>query len=313
MAIDSLQELPALPDTTAREEWRPIRGCRGVYEVSNLGRVRSVDRVVGKRHWKGRVLKTAPNSKGYRCIQLYRDGGQIWCSVHVLAYEAFFGPVPAGLEVCHENGRRDDNRVGNLRVDTPKGNNADKLRHGTAQRGERHGGHRVTAEAVRAMRAEAAAGATAAELARKRRISHTQAAAIIKRKSWGWLDSGSPAPGGSAPAAQPFSHEQEALMLVLTRQVEQRIVIDFSSVTDEEMAALRAGWRIIEIVPVEVRTNGGIRIGTDAPPSVQVHRREIYDEIRSGELVPLNDAMGSGVAALRAIRQARAGRRGGRR
>lgn len=102
-------------------------------------------------------------------------------------------------------------------------------------------------------------------------------------------------------------------MLVLTRQVEQRIVIDFSSVTDEEMAALRAGWRIIEIVPVEVRTNGGIRIGTDAPPSVQVHRREIYDEIRSGELVPLNDAMGSGVAALRAIRQARAGRRGGRR
>jgi carbon storage regulator CsrA len=64
-------------------------------------------------------------------------------------------------------------------------------------------------------------------------------------------------------------------MLVLTRRREQTIYLDFSSMTDAELLALRSNAPI-SVSVVDVRGDK-IRLGFDAPPSVKIDRKEIYD------------------------------------
>jgi len=59
--------------------------------------------------------------------------------VHHLILITFVGPQPQGLEACHFDGDASNNSVENLRWDTHSGNELDKIRHGTHNRGERHG------------------------------------------------------------------------------------------------------------------------------------------------------------------------------
>lgn len=119
-----------------REEWRPIAGYPG-YEVSNFGRVRTLDRVVTDRQGRPRRLrgvirKVKPQRpSGYMGLSLWRDGKQRTVRVHVLVLESFVGPRPSpDWEGCHNNGDPTDNRLVNLRWDTKAGNAQDALDHG---------------------------------------------------------------------------------------------------------------------------------------------------------------------------------------
>lgn len=86
-----------------RVEWRPVAGSPG-YDVSSDGQVRSP---------RGRVLRAAPNSKGYLKVCLTRARQEY---VHRLVAFAFLGPPPQPwYEVDHRNFHRFDNRVTNLR------------------------------------------------------------------------------------------------------------------------------------------------------------------------------------------------------
>ena len=131
-----------LPRRTTRksgrmsENWKPVVGYEGLYEVSDQGRVRSLDRVVpharsGVMKRKGKILKQSPiNQDGYLAIGLHRNGHQKKRMVHRLVLMAFVGPCPEGMEGCHNNGVNTDNRLENLRWDTPKENSEDIKRHG---------------------------------------------------------------------------------------------------------------------------------------------------------------------------------------
>lgn len=115
------------------EEWRSVAGFEGAYEVSDLGRVRSVSRVVMRANGapqtvRGRVLKTPQGTDGYPCIRLGAQG--VTRKVHVMVAEAFLGPRPEGLQVCHRDGDRLNPRLQNLRYDTPSANMRDMVRHG---------------------------------------------------------------------------------------------------------------------------------------------------------------------------------------
>ena len=117
------------------EVWRPVIGWPG-YEVSDQGRVRSVDRVVIRSdgisgHWKGCVLRPTPTSDGYLRVGLRRDGTEHKKGVHVLVATAFHGPCPYGLQCRHVNGDPADNRPDNLKWGTPSENTHDKVRHKT--------------------------------------------------------------------------------------------------------------------------------------------------------------------------------------
>ena len=98
------------------EEWRPIPGFEGVYEASDHGRIRSLDRSVmknGRPHrLQGRVLAPITTSKyGYLRVSLGRENLKF---VHRLVAEAFIGDG-TGLDVDHRDGDPGNNHVSNLR------------------------------------------------------------------------------------------------------------------------------------------------------------------------------------------------------
>lgn len=117
---------------TPSEEWRPIPGYEGAYEVSDLGRVRSLPRLVpagphgGKRPIPGGLLKPTIQHFGYAQVKLAGKSRL----VHWLVADAFLGGRPEGMQVCHSNGDPGDNRAINLRVDTVASNMSDTVRHG---------------------------------------------------------------------------------------------------------------------------------------------------------------------------------------
>ena len=116
----------------ANEEWRPIPGYEGAYEVSSFGRVRSLDRVTDRgRRWKGRMMTPAALRNGYLVVTLWRDGAQRTPLVHRLVLTAFVGDPLEGHEALHRNGVRDDNRLDNLAWGTHSDNQYDQIAHGT--------------------------------------------------------------------------------------------------------------------------------------------------------------------------------------
>lgn len=128
------------------EEWRDVVGYEGIYQVSDAGGVRVLDRLVeygdgvrGARLKRGHDLKPQVMKKGHLVVQLYRDGTQKGCLIHRLVLEAFVGPCPDGMEGCHNDGNPANNNLDNLRWDTSKANNLDKTRHGTQNTGSKHG------------------------------------------------------------------------------------------------------------------------------------------------------------------------------
>src|SRR5690606_24472254 len=100
-----------MPD---RETWRDVPGYEGYYQVSDLGRVKSLarvvpDRRVGQRSIPEKILKHGIRS-GYESVLIQRRKIRTNRTVHSLVAEAFLGPKPDGSNVCHKNGNSADNR-----------------------------------------------------------------------------------------------------------------------------------------------------------------------------------------------------------
>lgn len=107
------------------EQWLPIAGYEGIYEVSSFGRVRSLDRkdAIGRpRH--GRFLSPGM-SNGYLFVQLSKDKGHQVFRVHSLVAAAFLGERPKGYTVNHIDGAKTNNRFENLEYLTM----GDNVRH----------------------------------------------------------------------------------------------------------------------------------------------------------------------------------------
>lgn len=172
------------------ELWLPVVGYEGLYEISNLGRVRSMPRTVpcaaGKkfRVSPGKILKQA-NTKPYLMVPLSANGVHAQKLVHRLVLEAFAGPCPNGFQACHFNGNAIDNRIGNLRWDSPTRNHADNKRNGVTPIGESHHAAKLSVLAVRKAREMHAAGATITAISRHFGVSRASASKAIHRNTWG--------------------------------------------------------------------------------------------------------------------------------
>lgn len=146
-----------------QEEWRSLPEWEGGYEVSSLGRLKSLARNSPVRRPNGRwdlikrrekIMSPFPNAKGYLCTTLSFGGKRkTMAVVHHLVASAFLGPRPPGALVCHSNGNLSDNRADNLRYDTPQGNQADRDIHGRTRKWERHHRAVLTSDQVREIRA----------------------------------------------------------------------------------------------------------------------------------------------------------------
>jgi hypothetical protein len=117
------------------EHWKDVPGYEGSYQISDLGRVRSVPRHVycrnGHLHWiRGRILKPSVGTCGHIQVRLSRAGRSPTVPVHQLVLKAFIGPRPKGKEGCHNDGVHANNRLSNLRWDTHRSNMTDASNQG---------------------------------------------------------------------------------------------------------------------------------------------------------------------------------------
>lgn len=128
------------------EKWLPAPAYEGFYEVSSLGRVRSVDRVVTRHYRDGRtttVTRCGQTMKfdyrdGYATVRLQANRRTFKAYVHRLVCEAFNGPCPEGKSIAaHNDGDFTHNWSENLRWATEAENQRDREGHGTHNRGER--------------------------------------------------------------------------------------------------------------------------------------------------------------------------------
>ena len=107
-----------------KEIWKSIPNYEGYYEVSNWGRVKSLDRVVpsarhGNQRVKERILKAGINSHGYLGVVLLKNGISKSFKVHTLVVWSFHNLAPNGKRdfvIDHINEVKTDNRLENLQV-----------------------------------------------------------------------------------------------------------------------------------------------------------------------------------------------------
>lgn len=102
-----------------KEEWRAVPGYEGLYELSNMGRVRSLDRIVrasgvSKRRAFGRVLNPYTNKLRYQYVALSKDGKSKTLSIHRLVANVFV-PNPNNYSIInHKDENPSNNRADNL-------------------------------------------------------------------------------------------------------------------------------------------------------------------------------------------------------
>lgn len=101
-----------------KERWKAIPEYEGYYEVSDQGRVRSLDRVITHERnksyiRKGRLLSLTTHSQGYRCVHFTVNRKTKNLYVHRLVLQAFMGNKK-GMDCNHINGAKHDNRLKNL-------------------------------------------------------------------------------------------------------------------------------------------------------------------------------------------------------
>ena len=109
------------------EIWADILGYEGLYQASNLGRIRSLNRMVKHsdghlKRMEGTIIQPCISNTGYQRVCLSKDGKKKKFGVHRLVWEAFNGKIPNGLVVNHINECKTDNRLENLNLMTPKEN-----------------------------------------------------------------------------------------------------------------------------------------------------------------------------------------------
>lgn len=180
------------------EDWRDIPGYVALYQVSNLGRVRSLHRTVelvrlGRRctrRIEGGILQPASMSSGHLSVSLSRDGKQRTHQVHALVLEAFVGPRPGthiDWQGCHADGNPANNNLTNLRWDTRSANEMDKIGHGRSNRGVRNRAAKLTEEKVREIRVRISSGESSDAIADRYGVSRALINAIKGGRAWGWL------------------------------------------------------------------------------------------------------------------------------
>lgn len=179
------------------EEWRPIRGYEGIYDVSSHGRVRSLPRVdcVGRRR-KGKIILTNLATAGYPKVMLQDNRTRVTRLIHILVAEAFLGARPEEHTVNHIDGNKANNLVTNIEWATLSQQQLHRyrvLKKGAAH-GETHCCAKLTERQVVGIRDRWANGAgrrgVQTRLALDYGVTLSNIRAIVDRRTWKCVSEG---------------------------------------------------------------------------------------------------------------------------
>jgi hypothetical protein len=155
------------------------------YRVGDDGTVWSWRCKAGTKKWRWKQLKPWTVKGGYQIIGLKKDGKRTCRYVHNLVLENFISDRPEGMEGCHNNDDPIDNKLENLRWDTPKNNCADRTKRGVhlknTGRGSTHGCHKLFENQVLEIRSS---NKHLKDLAATYNVSPRTIRDILTRKRW---------------------------------------------------------------------------------------------------------------------------------
>lgn len=170
-------------------EFRPIEGYPG-YRASTFGRIQTCwtlgIHLCDESSWRDKkpFRMKGKHGKPRLTVMLYRgDGGQNFF-VHRLILMTFVGPAPDGMQCCHNDGNAENNRLDNLRWDTPLANSADSIRHGAMRRGSQHGIAKLDEERVAEIKRLRRDGQFIKALAKQFDVSVGTVCNIVNGKVW---------------------------------------------------------------------------------------------------------------------------------
>ena len=167
------------------EIWRDIDGYEGRYQISSLGRVKTVERHKsdGRRQPEA-IRKTQVDHRGYEFVLLYNGERMKRHSVHVLVARAFIDNPENKPHVNHIDGDKLNNVLENLEWATPSENQRHALRMGLAKpkRGDANKQTKVSDADIRRIREMRKAGAKLQPLADMFGISMSQVGRIVRNE-----------------------------------------------------------------------------------------------------------------------------------
>ena len=172
-----------------KENWKAIPGFEGYYEVSDLGRVKSLDRELVQRNgvkqcFKGQILKPGETTHGRLTVSLRKKEKKKTYKVHILVALSFLGERPEGYHVCHLDGNVKNNKLSNLRYDTKSENEIDRYRQG-----KKAGSAKLSIKQVLEIRRLYATGdCTYKELSDIYGVSKSNIGFIVRREYFSWLN-----------------------------------------------------------------------------------------------------------------------------
>jgi len=168
-----------------REVWSDIKEWEGMYQVSNLGNVKSLryKRLEGNEH----NLKPVIVNKNYVQVTLYRKGRRLRSTVHKLVLEAFDSVRKTGMECRHLNGNGLDNRLVNLKWGTPKENTADKVKHGVVARGSAFKHTKLKENEVWLIKKLIANNIPVKDIAKMFKVVSNTIGEIKSNRNWKWV------------------------------------------------------------------------------------------------------------------------------
>lgn len=178
-----------------KEIWKPIKEYRGYYQVSNLGRIRGVDRIVASTHKnyklrniKGIYIKQRLSHRGYPIVFLSDTANKKRKSPVVHRIVAFaFIPNPLNLEeVNHINGIKTDNKINNLEWVTHRENIIHAHKNGlrVSPKGEKNGLSRLKNKDIFRIRKMYKKGILQKIIGIKFSVGQENISRIVNRKSW---------------------------------------------------------------------------------------------------------------------------------
>jgi rRNA processing protein Gar1 len=169
-----------------KEEWKAVKGFEGWYEISNAGRIKSINRTIVHKEDRfsigkiqtviGKIRKPCKNNKGYLTIQLFKNSKHHKRYIHRMVAESFIINDENKKEVNHKDGNPLNNNVENLEWVTKDENMKHALDNGLYTTEKK-------VKSINTITGEEIEYKSVCEAARQLKINHTAIVQNLKRRS----------------------------------------------------------------------------------------------------------------------------------